>query len=89
MNFERMFASSLLMRRSSSSFARALRMSEMKVVSPRMEAMFVSEENRDAEPLALGTQLCGSSSPATQWAANAASRARGEYWQTGFVQALT
>jgi len=32
------------MRRSSSSLARALRMSEMKVVSPRMEAMSVSQE---------------------------------------------
>jgi hypothetical protein len=50
LNFERMFASSLLMRRSSSSFARAFRMSEMNVVSPRIEDMLLSEENRDAGP---------------------------------------
>jgi hypothetical protein len=50
LNFERMFASSLLMRLSSSSFARAFRMSEMNVVRPRIEDMLLSEENRDAGP---------------------------------------
>src|SRR5271170_7980008 len=50
LNFPRMLTSSLLMRFSSSSRARAFRRSEINVVRPRMVDIFVSLEKRPVPP---------------------------------------
>src|SRR5271170_3208352 len=50
LNFPRMLTSSLLMRFSSSSRARAFRRSDINVVRPRMVDMFVSLEKRPVPP---------------------------------------